>query len=428
MSHLIFIRSWIAISIVGLVLVAILNIAVDPYGIFGTPRIEGFNAIKPSIGTKVRTAKVHQVLKIRPKAVIIGNSRPEMGLDPEHPCWPETSRPVYNVAIPGLSVYGQIRYGQHAIASGETDLVLIGLDFIDFLVPPELDRDPRQWPVSSEEPMPLRTDANGEPRPAFVWDRLKDQLGATMSLDALTDTGVTLVLQRPGAATTRTPLGFNPGHLIFAPIIRHEGARVLFAQKNESLARRLSTKSWSLNHHQTDWSTQFEALSRLMDQGQDAGIRIIPFINPLHADFLVLIDKAGLWPLMDAWKRRVVTMAAEHGSGPLWDFIDFAGYATESVDDLAAKGEGLRWFWEPSHYRRSLGDRLLSAMLADSCPKGTIEPPLGTALKPTSIEAHLARLRSERDRFIAANRSRVDMLTALIDAVRPADRLSSARH
>jgi hypothetical protein len=164
-----------------------------------------------------------------------------------------------------------------------------------------------------------------------------------------------------------------------------------------------------------------------MDQGQESGIRIIPFINPLHADFLVLIDKAGLWPLMDEWKRRVVTIAAEQESVTLWDFSSFDDHATESVDDLAAKGEGLRWFWEPSHYRQALGDKLLSAMLAASCPGGTAELALGAALTPANIERHLATLRSRRDRFIAANRSRADMLTALIDAVRPVDQLSWAK-
>lgn len=402
-AHRTFIRSWICFSLLGLLLVAGLNIAVDPYSVFGTPRVVGFNALKPSIGTKVRMAKVHQVMTVRPKAIVIGNSRPEIGLDPDHPCWPAANGPVYNAAVPGISVYGQIRYGQHAMASGEVGLILIGLDFVDFLVAPDMDRDPRAWPVVEHEPMRLRVDALGQSRPAFRLDRLKDQLSATLSLDALGDTVATLIQQRPGSTITRTALGLNPGQPIFGPIIRHEGIGILFAQKNRTIAARLSAHPWSLVHRRFDWSTSFEALLRLFRQARGEGIRIIPFINPLHADFLVLIDQAKLWPLMDEWKERVVTIAAEEGGVSVWDFSGFDDHATETVNHVAAKGESLEWFWEPAHYRKALGDKMLSAMLAESCAGPKNNDAWGTALTPSTIQDHLAKQRAGRDAYTGRN-------------------------
>jgi hypothetical protein len=40
-----------------LVLVATFNVFVDPYGLWGSPRIDGFNAMKAAAGTKVRMTK-----------------------------------------------------------------------------------------------------------------------------------------------------------------------------------------------------------------------------------------------------------------------------------------------------------------------------------------------------------------------------------
>ena len=63
-------------------LVSAVNFIVDPYNIFGTTRIPGLNAVKPFAGNRGRTAKIHQVIQVKPKALIVGNSRPELGLDP----------------------------------------------------------------------------------------------------------------------------------------------------------------------------------------------------------------------------------------------------------------------------------------------------------------------------------------------------------
>ncbi|MGI9492882.1 MAG: hypothetical protein ACR2QF_10840 [Geminicoccaceae bacterium] len=426
-----FIRSWVMFTVVGVAMAALLNVIVDPYGIFGSPRIDGFNAKKPNIGTKVRTAKIHQVMKVRPRAIVVGNSRPEIGLDPAHPCWPAESRPAYNIAIPGMSVYGQIRYGQHAIAAGDVRLILLGLDFIDFLVPPDADHDPRAWPASHAKPMRLAVDAKGQPRSAFYWNQLQDQFSAALSLDALKDTVSTLIQQESGSVITRTTLGFNPGTPIFEPIIRFEGASLLFAQKNEEIAQRLLGRRWSLNHQGTNWSSNFEAVLRLLRQAKGEGIRAIPFINPLHADFLALIDKAGLWPLMEEWKRRVVMIAEKERADVVWDFSGFTDYAIESVEEVAARGESLRWFWEPSHYRKELGDRMLFAMLAESCADAESVDGLGVTLTSSNVEAHLATQRSMRDGFVSSNRHRIDKLADLIARIKrrqgmPLTRVSSS--
>ena len=49
---------WLAISFALVCAAAAgLNYLVDPYGLFGTPRIQGFNAIKPAAAERVRVTK-----------------------------------------------------------------------------------------------------------------------------------------------------------------------------------------------------------------------------------------------------------------------------------------------------------------------------------------------------------------------------------
>jgi hypothetical protein len=146
-SYLRRVLAWAALLVV---IAMACNILVDPYAVFGAPRVTGFNALKPFAGDRGRIGKLHEVLRVAPGGLIVGNSRPEMGLSPQHPCWPAEARPVYNMALPGLSVHSQIRYAQHAQAAGPVRALVMGVDFSDFLhasVPgapirrPQVDRD-----------------------------------------------------------------------------------------------------------------------------------------------------------------------------------------------------------------------------------------------------------------------------------------------
>ena len=69
------------------VMTATFNWLVDPYLVFGTMRIDGFNQIKSEINNFVRTAKAFEPFRFGGDALIAGNSRVEMGLYPEHACF-----------------------------------------------------------------------------------------------------------------------------------------------------------------------------------------------------------------------------------------------------------------------------------------------------------------------------------------------------
>src|SRR3954466_5926047 len=60
-------------------LLAAFVIAVDPYNVFGSPSLRGFNNVRPYYEPRVLVAKPYQVQRQRPSAVALGSSRVEVG-------------------------------------------------------------------------------------------------------------------------------------------------------------------------------------------------------------------------------------------------------------------------------------------------------------------------------------------------------------
>lgn len=413
MREKVFALSWFILFLLLLGLAAAANYVIDPYAMFEVKRVEGVNAIKPAAATRVTTAKVYQVLKAEPGALIVGNSRPELGLDPHNACWPSAS--VYNTALPGQSFYRQIRHAQHAMAAGEVDTILLGLDILDFLV--DRDRPARigqGWPDSRQETRSWLVLPDGQPDPDFIWDRLDDGFRAVMSVKALADSVQTLVSQGNPDVSTRTALGFNPGERTYGGTIRNEGVAVLFRQKNKSIADRLTGQALSLTTPEGELSPTFAVLEGFLNYARLKGVRVIPFINPYHADYMLLLDRAGLWPEFDAWRWEVTTIVDRSGFGPLWDFNEFSDYTTEAPATVAAKGEALDWFWEPSHYRRELGDIMLSRMLDRRCHDKALPADFGVTVTPQTLDDRLEDLALERDLYMLAHPDNVLRLSKLV--------------
>src|SRR5690349_475544 len=74
-------------------------IAVDPYYVFATRALAHWNELKPRAYQQVGMTKEYQLERIAPRILILGNSRSEIGLDPESPIWPANGRPVFNASI-----------------------------------------------------------------------------------------------------------------------------------------------------------------------------------------------------------------------------------------------------------------------------------------------------------------------------------------
>jgi len=361
-----YIRTLLLTAVAVLFFVAGFTLTIDPYGYFGTPRITGLSRIKPASATRNRTVKPIAMARINPRTLILGNSRPEVGLDPASPIWPKAKRPIYNFGIPGAGVSEQGRYGLLALSKQSLRFVYWGVDFVDFMA----DRRSMKYCNRSSATVKVVVPKSS------TWKRLKDTTLALWSLRAVLDSVWTVLSQYRPYSANRTMLGFNPAR-DYWPTIVAEGQGVLFKEKNAEVRKRLFGQGLMLVGKGCNWSSDFEALNEVLEAFKAKGIHVVLFINPYHVDYLNIIREAGLWQQFQTWKNYLAEIARETGS-ELWDFSKLDPRKQENVETLR-RGQALQWFWEPAHYRRALGRLMLSQMLDGF---DSIDVPVGVRLVP----------------------------------------------
>lgn len=385
------------------------NYLADPYGLFGTHRKSGFNELKPAAPERVRVTKPYMASRAKPRVVIGGNSRPEMGLDPQSTCWEATDQPVFNTGIPGAGMYMQTRYLEHAVEAGGARRVLLGVDFLDFLVDVstptgEIDWARRGAAFEGRLVQPGQTGSASR----ISLQTMEDKLGGLFSLVALGDSIRTVMSQRDGHSSTRREDGFNPG-LDYWPIIRNEGQAVLFTQKNQELWRILRRSNLGVLEANGQRTVPLEALRRFLDWADARNVEVVLFINPYHSEYLIQIELAGRWSQFETWKRQLAIQAREYAV-PLWDFNTIDAYSTESAPARHDKSIALQWFWEPAHYRKELGDLMLASMLDRPCGNGAVPGSFGAKITDQSLEPHLDTFRQDKQRFMGANPGVIERL------------------
>jgi hypothetical protein len=360
-----------------LALIGVFNYLIDPYGIFNMPRYSWLNETKATAATKVRIAKPYQVTDMTPKTIIMGNSRPEMGLSPNSSCWDNSMKPIFNLAIPGLGFYAQTRLLQHALENPEIRRVYFGIDFFDFIVNADA-KKPMSWPphASSFENR-LLVNLDGEENNQHLSQSVKDKLLSLFTLNSLIDSIKTIITQGDQSLTTRTRNGFNPAQAYYQKIIKNEGQWVLFEQKNKEVFRTLTKNRYSIYREKSGTSESFEALKMIKAILVKREIDAYFFINPYHTDYLESIKKSGNTELFQQWKREITKILGKQPALPLYDFSESSSYILEQPPQKSNRKNELAWFWEPAHYKQELGDIMLSQMLKTNC---TPHPQFGKPL------------------------------------------------
>ena len=406
-----FVRGWVIACAVIIGGIGAANAVVDPYLLFNMPRVKGFNEKKPSVEGHEDLMKAYEVLRAAPKSLILGTSRVDIGLDAGHASWPANARPVYNLGLAGADLYASYRYLQHVLSQrDDLAIIVLGLDFESFLGSRKRDESA---PVAFESY--LRVNRDGRANPGRRSQHLRDLAEGTLSLQALGDSIATV------ASTLRAEsLDLSPsGNLSEAGLRRDTeefGAATLFAQRTLYNIRTYRGRTFSPH---SDGQTDAPALADLqaiVEVCRSRGIRLELFIQPMHADLLETLDLLGTWPAYEMWKREMVTVSqsallADGRSVPrLWDFSGYDQFSTETLPPRADRGAHLRWFWEPTHYSKALGDIIL-ARIFDGRDTG-----YGVLLTAETIEARLGDIRERRKWYRESHPEAVRRVRVIYDS------------
>lgn len=93
--------------------------------------MRGLNRIKSQAGERTALFKLTGVERMRPASLTLGNSRPEIGFDPERLAWPPGAHPVFNLALPGAGMVAVAGEFAQALSGTSRRLVVVGLDSLD---------------------------------------------------------------------------------------------------------------------------------------------------------------------------------------------------------------------------------------------------------------------------------------------------------
>jgi hypothetical protein len=339
-----FVVAWAAATLGLLSGVAVFDAAVDPYLVFGAPRIAGFNAVKPETETHTALAKKYLFARAHARGLIIGDSKADIGLDPESVAWPADARPVFNDGVPGVTIDTMLEHLRHDLEAAPIRRVLVTIELQGLLAP--------------ALPVPGGDGGQRSVAVPFVTKATSEKILALLSVDALFGSVATVAAQHARNVADMTDLGSTSEGGLRGDVAA-EGERALFAQKDADLTDRFARLAVFLKAQPEVGAHRFDIVAEMIRLCRAHGAELDIVIPPYHKDYLDIVARAGFAPGFDAAKARLAGMVAAAGPGVrLWDFLGYDAYSTEAVP---AVGE-MRWWWEPTHFRKVLGEKLLGTV------------------------------------------------------------------
>lgn len=329
------------------------TVFMDPFDWWGTPRIEGLNARRSGGNEHVSWVKPRQYARGAPwGAVVAGNSRVQLGFDPDAAAWPEALRPVYNFGLPGASFPALVDRLEWTLPEAPPPVLMVGLDLVDFR-------------VSAEEWAAWRPG----PRPALsAGVRIERMLQATFSLDALNAAIAAVPQQRSAFPADMTAAGFVPMRP-YELLARRIGQAAMFDQRNRENFANYLERPKAVRWPGPGGSDAWAALDRLKALADAHDIRLIVFTYPYHRDLLVGLDRAGLSPALADFRLAVAQWGQQHGV-EAWDFTRLNAWTTVRIPEPGDRTTLLQDYWEAGHFRAAMGERMVAAMLSGQAPPG----------------------------------------------------------
>jgi hypothetical protein len=347
---------------------ALINRAVNPYCLFTSDWLHVGD--KPETFTHLRMVKAAQTRHLRPRALILGSSRAETGLDPAHPGW--TARPVYNLGLSNASIYEVRRYFEHACALADVRQAVLLLDFTSFLAGGTV------APDFLEKRLAILPD--GRPGASGAWCDLPSGLLTWTALSGSLST----VRGREGEKRY-LPDGSRDAASEDSRVLSKGGAIKAFA------AYEAKVLGSQFDHQARLGDAEFSHLAAILRLARARSIDLRLALPPMHVRYLTILELQGRWQMYHDWKRTLVRLVAEEaGKSTPFPLLDFGVCTPQTTDPVPAAGLA-RHYYEASHFNKILGNQLLEITLGRQTAAGSMASPggFGHALTPGTLEAHI---------------------------------------
>tara|TARA_Y100000746_G_scaffold26393_1_gene20190 strand:- start:8233 stop:9474 length:1242 start_codon:yes stop_codon:yes gene_type:complete len=368
--------------------ISMFNFVIDPYGIYNSTEIKGLNMNKPAIKSHLRMSKAYKIKHLKPQAIILGTSRAEFGLDPDHRGFDFDT--TYNLNLSGGNTYEILRYFQHAIMVSNIDQTILALDFFQFNI------NTKNSPDFLENRLASYSD-NIESTQRMP---LSDIIDSLLTFDAFKSSLETIASQSSKPTYLKNGL-IDPETTSRGKLINIIGQRQLFINSEkryfDKTYRNMKLKSTENNLNSL---SNFRNLVSLAYK-KNIDLRIL--INPSHVRQFEVIALSGLWPTFEAWKVSLAEINEEEAKlnkkepFPIWDFSTYNFFTTERVPELGDIDTKMNWYWESSHFSKELGDIVLDNIFGYPVKDNSPKKYFGTLINTNNIYSHLQNIRVKRD-------------------------------
>ena len=360
------IKIFFGLSLFVAILIGGVNYIVDPYGIYKTNIFQN----KPEQDKNIRLAKVVKVEEFKPFSISLGTSRTEYGYDPNHEYF---SKPSYNLAVSGASLYENRLYLEHAIKQGNLKEVILVAD----------------WVMFNTKLMTKSYDFED----SFNVENIYKQL---FSVDLFRSSLNTIIKQKVKSfylENGQRDWYFNQEN------IDKQGGHLKVMNKDEESYYKKSDFKYNSNIYQDTKESSFDDFRKILELCYQNNIKLDIVFGPSHIRQWEAYDYYQDIETWYKWKKDVVLfvekIADEQEKTP-YRIMDFSVYHELTAETVPTNPkEKMKYHWEASHYKKELGDIVLDRLLDISPYKD-----FGVELNIQNIDNHIQNLREDRVEFI----------------------------
>ena len=323
-----------ALAVLGIIVV------VDPYGLIGHGLVSG---AKPQAYNQKAAAKAARFERAKPISLFIGNSRVDVGIDPD--MLPERLKPAFNYGIPGESILkSSLRLPDLLDSQRDIRHVYVMLDFFDFIGP----------------------DQHGP----FLPPETADTLTLWFSTSALTDALTTLGGRGKTYADNMRADGFHPP-AAYEGLFAREGREPSYRLNNAKVKGQLHRSQGRLSHMPDGRPLIAFIVETTVNTAAAHGATVTFLVPPYHASIMSLIEEEGLMPLYRAWQQQVEAAVAGtpvQNNVALWDFSGRWWLTEEPPARDTPPAYRPTYYYEPGHFRPTAGQVIMDMTEGKKAP------------------------------------------------------------
>ncbi len=334
------------------------NYLIDPFGLHQTPVIESLNKTKADVGNHDRLEKAIEIIRKKPKAILLGSSRVLLGINNED-VEAVTGMETYNAGLKAACFEEIYHYFEHALYhQPDLKVVIIGLDFCAF-------------------------NQHMHPPPHFRLDRIKTNCWRDFYASLFTFHALKCSLQ-----TFKT--NFFPNSAI--------GENGIVAMGEPAYLK--ITLRYDYKKYQHD-QKRIEMFQKIVKTCEERAIDLKFFFCPTKAIYWEAIYRSELWPAFEDLKQQLTAIY------PIWDFSGFNCVTTNTLE----KELNHSLYYECSHFTPFVGKMIIDKMFNQT----EFPAHFGYFLTSQTIESALKQMREQAISWLNTHDNILDEISKVKD-------------